>query len=148
MTHKRKSLVKLRDARSRLRDLEAARTAQAAAHCEAQEQVLAGVSRDLVSAVQRACDQLARARQISEVEAAHLHVNAARDMVTDARQNVLVAAESRRAASELLNQRERELRGTERALEVVTSAERREVERREQIMVNDLIGSRMTRRDA
>ncbi len=82
------------------------------------------------------------------MEAAHLHVNAARDMVTDARQNVLVAAESRRAASELLNQRERELRGTERALEVVTSAERREVERREQIMVDDLIGSRMTRRDA
>ncbi len=148
MTHKRKSLVKLRDARTRLRDQEAARPAQAAAHCEAQDQVLAGVSRVLVSAVQRACDQLARARQISEVEAAHLDVDSARDMVTDARQNVLAAAESRRAASELLNRRERELRGTERALEVVTSAERREVERREQIMVDDLIGSRMTRRDA
>ncbi len=147
MTQKRKSLVKLRDARSRLRDLEAARAAQAAAHCDAQEQVLAVANRDLVSAVQRACDELALARQVSEVEAAHLHVDAARDLVTDARQGVKAAAESRRAASEMLNQRERELRGTERALEVVTSAEKREVERREQLMVDDLVGTRMSRRD-
>ncbi len=147
MTQKRRSLVKLRDARSRLRDMEAARTAQASAHCEAQEQVLAVANRDLVTAVQRACDQLAQARQVTELETAHLHVESARDLVTDARQNVLTAAESRRAAAELLNQRERELRGTERALEVVTSAERREVERREQIMVDDLVGTRMSRRD-
>jgi hypothetical protein len=147
MTQKRRSLVKLRDARSRLRDMEAARTAQAAAHCDAQEHVLAVANRDLVSAVQRACDELARARQVSDVENAHLHVGAARDFVTDAAQSVMAATESRRAAASILNQRERELRGTERALEVVTSAERREVERREQVMVDDLVGARMARRD-
>jgi len=148
MTEKRKALVRLRDARGRLRDLEAARAAQAATRCEEQDRLLGAASRDLVSAVQRACDQLAHASRVIELESVHLDVDAARDQVADARQGVVAAAESRRAATQVLSQRERELRGTERALEVATAVERREADRREQLMVDDLIGSRAARGDS
>jgi hypothetical protein len=146
MTQKRKALVRLRDGRTRLRDVEAARTAQAAARCQLEERGLASASRDLTSAVQRACEQLWQARAVVDLEVVRDDVDAARDVVMDARQAVDVAAQSRRAAGALLSQRERELRTTERALELVTSDERRAGDRREQIMVDDLVGARRARR--
>jgi hypothetical protein len=147
MTRKRKALTRLRDARGRLRDIEAARTAQAAARREQEERGLAVANRDLVSAVVRACDQLARARAIGEVEAVHDELGAHRGDVELARRRVLAAEATRRAAADQLGRRERELRTTERALDMATSAERRELDRREQLMVDDLVGARLSRSD-
>jgi hypothetical protein len=147
MTQRRKALTRLRDARGLLRDVEAARTAQAAARCDERERQLAGAHRDLASAVEYACDQLAGARRVAELEAAHEHVGSAREQVSEARRQVVSAAESRRAAAELLRQRERELRSTERALEMATSDERRDGDRREQRLVDDLVAARVTRRE-
>ena len=147
MTQKRKSLLRLRDARGRIRDVEAARTAQAAAVCEQVERRLATASHDLVSAVQKACDQLARARGVSELEAVHEDVGAARDHVAEARRQALVAQKSRRTAGEVLGRRERELRTTERALDMVVDAERRDGDRHEQRMVDDLVGAKFARGD-
>ncbi|HWM88583.1 MAG TPA: flagellar FliJ family protein [Kofleriaceae bacterium] len=147
MTQKKKALTRLRDARGKLRDLEAARTAQAAATCDQRERQLAGASRDLVSAVQQACDQMARARGIADLESVHDDLNAARGTVENARQSVQAAEASRRAAAQVLGQRERELRTTERALDIVSTAERRDGDRREQRMVDDLVGARVSRRE-
>ncbi|HKE15373.1 MAG TPA: hypothetical protein VKB80_10930 [Kofleriaceae bacterium] len=147
MTHKRKALTRLRDARTRLRDLEAARTAQAAARCEEERRGLAAAGHDLASAVQHACEQMAAARAVAELESAGDQVNAARGAVVDARQAVDAAAESQRAAAQLLSRRERDLRSTERALDVVSSAERRAGDRREQVQIDDLVGARAARRD-
>ena len=147
MMHKRKALTRLRDARTRLRDVEAARTAQAAARCEEERRGLVAAGHDLTSAVQQACEQLARARAVAELESAGDQVITARDAVVDARQAVDAAADSQRAATQLLRRRERDLRSTERALDVVSSAERRAGDRREQIMVDDLVGARAARRD-
>jgi len=147
MTRKRKALVMLRDARTRLRDLEAARTAQAAQTCDQRERALATAHKDLVSAVVSACDQLARARGVSDLEDAHHDVVAARDEVGDARQAVVAAEKLRRQAADLLGKRERELRTTERALDHVASAERRESDRSEQKLVDDLVGARVARRE-
>lgn len=142
MTQKRRALVRLRDARGRLRDIEAARTSQAAAHQSAQEQELATANRDLVSAVVAACERMARARGIADLEAAHQDVEMARDQVSDAQGSVIAATEARRKAAEILAQRERELRTTERVLDRLATAERRESDRREQRMVDDLVGAR------
>jgi hypothetical protein len=147
MTQKRKALIRLREARGRLRDLEAARASQAAAHCENTEQELVSANRDLVTAVVRACDQLAGARAVADLEAAHEEVGSARDQVAEAHQQVMAAVEQRRVAAEQLSRRERELRTTERVLDTVTSAERREGDRREQRMVDDLVGARIAQRD-
>lgn len=148
MTRKRKALTRLRDARGRLRDIEAARTAQAAARREQEERGLIAANRDLVSAVVNACERMARARAIGELEAAHEEVGTARDNVEFARRQVMAAEASRRAAADQLGRRERELRTTERALDRVTSAERRELDRREQLMVDDLVGARLARSDS
>jgi hypothetical protein len=147
MTQKRKSLIRLRDARGRLRDLEAARTAMASMHLDEQERQLVTANRDLVTAVQRACDQLAEARAVTELEEAHQELGSARDQVAEARQQVIAAAESRHAAAEHLGKRERELRITERVLDGVTTAERRDGDRSEQRMVDDLVGARLARGD-
>ena len=142
MTQKQKALVRLRDARGRLRDIEAARTSQAAARQVAQEQELATANRDLVSAVVAACERMARARGVGDLEAAHQDVEMARDQVADAHDGVVAASEARRKAAENLAQRERELRTTERVLDRLATAERRESDRREQRMVDDLVGAR------
>jgi hypothetical protein len=147
MTRKRKALTRLRDARSRLRDLEAARTAEAAQVFDQREQALATAHKDLVSAVVSACDQMARARGVSDLEDAHHDVVAARGEVGNARQAVIAAEKLRRQAADRLGQRARELRTTERTLDQVASAERRERDRREQILVDDLVGARVTRRE-
>jgi hypothetical protein len=142
MTKKRRALVRLRDARGRLRDIEAARTNQAAAHQNVQEQGLATASRDLVSAVVRACERLGRARHVGDLEAAHADVGLAREDVAEAHVSVLAATEARRRAAEILRQRSRELRTTERVLDRVSSAERLDSDRREQRFVDDLVSSR------
>jgi hypothetical protein len=147
MNEKRKALSRLRDARGRLRDIEAARTAQAAARCDQEERGLAAAGRDLASAVVAACDKLAGARGVGDLEAAWLDVGTARQAVTEARVQVTAAEELRRAAADRLGQRERELRTTERALEHVAAADRREGDRREQRMVDDLVGGRELRRE-
>lgn len=147
MTQKRKALSRLRDARGRLRDLEAARTAVAAAKLDEKERGLTAANHDLVTALVDACDRLARARAVGDLEAAHEGIGHARDGVLAARKQVAIAAEARRAAAALLSKRERELRTTERVLDRVTTAERREGDRREQLMLDDLTGARSLRGD-
>jgi hypothetical protein len=71
----------------------------------------------------------------------------ARGEVGNARQAVVAADKLRRQAADRLGQRERELRTTERTLDQVASAERRERDRREQMAVDDLVGARVTRRE-
>lgn len=147
MTHKRKALSRLRDARGRLRDLEAARAAVAAARLDEKERSLRAADHDLVTALVEACDRLASARAVGDLEAAHEGVDHARGGVLAARKQVAVAAEARRAAAAQLSKRERELRTTERVLDRVTTAERREGDRREQRMLDDLTGARPLRGD-
>ena len=147
MTHKRKALSRLRDARGRLRDLEAARTAVASARLDEKERGLHAANHDLVTAPVEAWARLPSARAVGDLEAAHEGVGHARDGVLAARKQVAVAAEARRAAAAQLSKRERELRTTERALDRVTSAEKREGDRREQLMLDDLTGARSIRGD-
>ncbi|HTE55977.1 MAG TPA: hypothetical protein VK698_34225 [Kofleriaceae bacterium] len=147
MTHKRKALSRLRDARGRLRDLDAARAAEAGMRLNEKERGLVAADRDMVSAVVRACDRLAHARHVNDLESAHEDLDSARGDVTEARQQMVVAAAHRQAATAQLRKRERDLRMTERVLERVTTAARREGDRYEQRMVDDLIGSRVARGD-
>jgi flagellar biosynthesis chaperone FliJ len=142
MTIKPRVVKALKNARTRLRDAAAAEHSTAAAHSDRSARALEGEHETLEAALDAACDTLATARTVHELDQVAAATSEFRMSLADAMQRHTDAAAATQTAADRLRERARQLRTAERLLEIVEKRRDRRESRAEQHSNDDMASRR------
>jgi len=142
MTIKPRVVKALKNARTRLRDAAAAEHSTASAESDRSARELEGEHETLEAALDAACDTLATARTVHELDQVAAATSEYRMSLADAMQRHADAAAATQTTADRLRERARQLRTAERLLEIVEKRRDRRESRAEQHSNDDMASRR------